>query len=79
MHWLCCSKALVRCLRCARRTESENTIAAFRLGMSLSAAMSSKNVGLWEPSPPTVRNDIFVAKSLRLKKSRTTSYISMMA
>ena len=67
MHWLCCSKALVRCLRCARHTESENTIAAFRLGMSLSAAMSLKNVGLSEvPSPPTVRNDIFVAKSLRL-------------
>ena len=79
MHCICFSKALARCLGCARRTESEKTMAAFRLGMSLSAAMSSKNVGLWEPSPPTVRKDIFVANALWLQVSKTACYTPTMA
>jgi hypothetical protein len=39
-------------------TEREYITAALRLGISRSAAISSKNVGRFEPSPPTVKNDI---------------------
>ena len=55
---LCCEQSITVCSGWQVSTESEKTIAAFRLGISLSAAMSSKKVGLWEPSPPTVRNDM---------------------
>jgi len=34
-------------------------VAAFRLGIRLSAALISKNVGLVELSPPKETNDIF--------------------
>lgn len=39
-------------------TEREYIVAAFKLGMRLSAALISKNVGLVELSPPRETNDM---------------------
>lgn len=39
-------------------TEREYMVAAFRLGMRLSAALISKNVGLVELSPPKETKDM---------------------
>ncbi len=44
-------------------------MAAFKLGISRSAAMSSKKVGLWEPSPPTVKNDMLYHALQRSRQS----------
>lgn len=39
-------------------TDREYTVAAFKLGISLSAATSSKKVGLVDPSPPSATKDM---------------------
>ena len=51
------SRAYLRALP-AKHTRGSRLLQAFRLGISRSAATSSKKVGLVEPSPPKDTKDI---------------------
>ncbi len=57
-----------------QRTDREYAAAAFRLGMSRSAATSSKKVGRAEPSPPTVTKDILLDAACYAPRSARHSY-----